>query len=371
MKDSINRVCIINCFDTYEHRVDLLVDFFEKEELDVTVYTSDFRHFEKCKRFEKKEKYIFVSATPYGKNMSIERMNSHIKLAKDIFRKLENMNYDLLWVLVPPNSFVREAYKLKKKNPNIKLIFDIIDLWPETMPISRFKALLPFTLWKNLRDKYLDAADKIVTECDLYHEKLPKSISRDKIHTIYLARTVKEYKPQLKLPEDKIALCYLGSINSIIDIPAIVGIIKLLKKKKPVVLHIVGDGERRSELLEASEEAGAEVIFHGKVYDPDEKQAIFDSCHYGLNIMKESVFVGLTMKSIDYFEYGLPIINNIPGDTWTIVENYKIGINILSGVQFYDYDVSMRSLVRKYYERTFSKTNFYNNVKSVLGESEQ
>jgi hypothetical protein len=34
------------------------------------------------------------------------------------------------------------------------------------------------------------------------------------------------------------------------------------------------------------------------------------------------------MKSVDYFCYGLPIINNIPGDTWTLVEQYDAGVNV-------------------------------------------
>jgi len=44
--------------------------------------------------------------------------------------------------------------------------------------------------------------------------------------------------------------------------------------------------------------------------------------------MKDSVCVGLTMKSIDYFQHGLPIINNIPADTAAIVEKYGVGVNI-------------------------------------------
>ena len=42
--------------------------------------------------------------------------------------------------------------------------------------------------------------------------------------------------------------------------------------------------------------------------------------------MKQEVFVGLTMKSIDYFEAGLPIINNIHGDTWNIVKDRVLWI---------------------------------------------
>lgn len=68
--------------------------------------------------------------------------------------------------------------------------------------------------------------------------------------------------------------------------------------------------------------------YHSKLYDAAEKQLIFDQCHFGLNIMKKDVCVGLTMKSIDYFQHGLPIINNIQADTAEIVELYKIGFNL-------------------------------------------
>ena len=43
--------------------------------------------------------------------------------------------------------------------------------------------------------------------------------------------------------------------------------------------------------------------------------------------MKDSVEVGLTTKSLEYFSMGIPLINNIRGDTWDIVEEYGAGIN--------------------------------------------
>ena len=368
-KKNLNKVCIINCFDTYEHRVDLLHDYFKSIGVNVRVITSDYRHFEKCRRTDSKDDFDFVEAIPYTKNMSIERLKSHSVLSKTIFKKIEKENYDLLWVLVPPNSFVKDAAKYKASHKETKLIFDLIDLWPETMPISKFKSLPPFIFWKNLRDKYLDSADEIVTECNIYHEKLPKRIRRDKVHTIYLAREVKEYIPQLNLPEDKITLCYLGSINNIIDIPTVHDLILNLRNIKPVTIHIVGDGEKRQELIDACNDAGAEIIYHGKVYDSLEKQTIFDSCHYGLNIMKDSVFVGLTMKSMDYFEYGLPIINNIHGDTWDVIERENLGINITSYV---DYDeafrnaLTIRQKTRLYFENNLGKEIFELKIRELL-----
>ena len=41
------KVAIVNCFDTYEDRVDLLYEFFIGHGHNVTVVQSDFRHFKK------------------------------------------------------------------------------------------------------------------------------------------------------------------------------------------------------------------------------------------------------------------------------------------------------------------------------------
>lgn len=292
-------------------------------------------------------------------------------LARDIFREVERQKFDLLWVLIPPNSFVKEAAKYKKSHEDVKLIFDLIDLWPETMPVSKFKSLPPFQYWKNLRDKNLYVADRIVTECDLYLEKLPENVDRSKVHRLYLAREIKEYFPHIELPDDTVSLCYLGSINNIIDIPVIADLIMDVKHFKPVQVHIIGDGEKREELISACEKAGAEVIYHGKIYDSMTKLQIMNVCHYGLNIMKKSVYVGLTMKSMDYFEAGLPIINNIHGDTWNIIEQEKVGFNINEQTNYkeiVDYDVKMRREVREYFEKHFGIESFNLKVERILQE---
>jgi glycosyltransferase involved in cell wall biosynthesis len=121
---------------------------------------------------------------------------------------------------------------------------------------------------------------------------------------------------------------YLGSMNHIIDIEGIRAVLRQLQTKINVRLHIIGDGESREKFLKALEEDQIDYEYHGLVYDEAEKTRIFARCDCGINMMKNSVCVGLTMKSVDYFCYGLPIINNIPGDTWTLVEQYDAGVNV-------------------------------------------
>lgn len=363
-----NGIVIINCFETYEHRVELLKEHFQSQGEDVHVITSDWRHFHKETRTQFPEGFEAIHVRPYTRNLSADRLLSHHQFAKDAMARVEQLRPKLLWILVPPNSLVKCAAAYKKRFPDTKLVLDLIDMWPETMPISRFKSIPPLSFWRNLRDKYISCADAVVTECSLYQSLLTDKCPPEKLHTLYLARHIQPSTAAPNPPQDRIALCYLGSINNIIDIPFIAKIVRSIDA--PVELHIIGDGEKREELIQEATEAGANVVFHGKVYDPVQKQAIFDRCHFGLNIMKDSVFVGLTMKSMDYFSGSLPIINNIQGDTWNFVEKNALGMNYSGDGQITQQQLTEaadgRGEIRDFFVAAFSYENFSANVTRIV-----
>lgn len=321
------KVVIVNCFDTYEERVDLVYDFFISNNYSVSVVQSDFGHFKKDYRKEEKKDYFFVKSKRYHKNLSIKRLASHYKFSKDAFNIVKKIEPNILYVLLPPNSLAKYSSIYKNTHNEVKLIFDIIDLWPETMPIGNAKNLLPFKFWKSLRSNGLKKADFVITECNLYQDVLFDELQDLKKETLYLAKREISVTHLTSLSENKFNLCYLGSINNIIDIEKIKEIIRIFNSIKSTTLHIIGDGENKGLLIDTMKSIGASVEYHGKIYSPQEKQNIFDKCHFGLNIMKDSVCVGLTMKSIDYFQHGLPIINNIKADTTELVEEYKVGFN--------------------------------------------
>ncbi|MBU3127156.1 glycosyltransferase [Clostridium tagluense] len=370
------KVVIVNCFDTYEDRIDLIHDFFINNGYDVTIVQSDFRHFKKVKRTESKQHFIFVESKPYNKNMSVARMTSHYRYAKMAFQLVEDLQPDLLYVIVPPNSLAKFAAKYKRRHSNIKLIFDLIDLWPETMPVERIKDMPPFNFWRLMRDKSLKYADLVITECNLYQSILKIVLKGIKTETIYLAKRKVNIDRHPLFNKDEIHLGYLGSINNIIDIPNIKRLIKSIHEIKPVTIHVIGDGESRDVLIDEIKSTGAIVEYHGKIYDPQKKQDIFDKCRFGLNIMKDTVCVGLTMKSIDYFQAGLPIINSIQADTAEIVDKYNIGINVTNEnienvadkVANADKDefTEMRKSTYKVFENLFSLQAFNEKLEDVI-----
>lgn len=370
------KITIVNCFDTYEERVSMLSNYFSKKGYQVKVVTSNFRHFKKTERIEKNEKYYLIDTIPYHKNLSLTRLYSHHKFSKKALEVVEQLAPDILYVLLPPNSLAKYASKYKKKHENTKLYFDILDLWPETMPIKKNMNSLPWSKWRKLRDNNFYNAEKIITECKLYNKVISNETTSNKIETLYLAKESQIKSENIIYNMNEIHLCYLGSINNIIDLNIIKKLCTEFSKRIPTTLHIIGDGEKREKLIEIVEETGTNVEYYGKIYDTNIRQNIFKKCHFGINIMKEDVFVGLTMKSIDYFEAGIPIINNIKGDTLEFVDTNNVGINInniskeveeIMKLDLEDLNL-MRKNSRELFESHFSKSSFEEKMDEIFEE---
>lgn len=335
-------VVIVTNSTSYEPRAERVAEFFRSRGHQVQLVESDFFHREKSKEIRlSKPRYYYVDTIPYKKNLSMARLYSHYDFAKKAFQALTSglvtkEAIDLLYVMIPANSLTRMAARYKRSHPETKLVLDIIDLWPESLPIPVIKNIFPCTVWRNLRDKHLQAADMIFTECGLYREVLGEQLKGLNVETLYWPKeriedTVEVSDGNTSDTEvkstDEIGICYLGSINNIIDINYIAKLLTEINRHRKVVLHIIGDGESRDEFLERMHQEKFDVRYHGAIYDESHKRRIMQKCTYGLNIMKNTVCVGLTMKSVEYLANGLMLLNNIPGDTWKLVEIQKIGCN--------------------------------------------
>lgn len=361
------KAIIVSSSYSYVERIELLKEGYEKKGYETIVILTDFIHASKKYVSDEREGFIYIKTKPYIKNISPQRLYSHYQFAKDAFKRVREYEVDLLHVLIPANALAKEANRYKKNHPDVKLYMDFIDLWPETMPIKYFKNAYPFKAWKNLRDKNLENTDAIYCECDLYREVLEVT-NNNHYKTLYWAKKAGALESHPELPVDHINLCYLGSINNIIDMDLIVEICNRISVYKDVTLHIVGIGEKKDEFLQLLEANGVNVQDYGAIYDDRKKQQIFDQCHFGLNIMKSTVCVGLTMKSLDYFKAQLPIINNIKGDTFRFVKEYRVGFNVedefVSEMKCFtqnDY-LQMRNRVKQLYQKKFTKDAFFEQM---------
>lgn len=368
------RIAVITNSSSYEPRVFMAADFFKEQGHEVVIILSDFIHREKMKRNTGNNDMIYIKTIPYNRNLSIRRIYSHFKFSKDAYKLLKHMRVDMLYVLIPANSLLKYS-SLYKKRTNAILLVDILDLWPESLPIPISKKIWPLTYWADIRNANLKYADIIITECKLYQKRLCSYLSDCKVMNIYWPRL--EERQETIIGEklnDEICFCYLGSINNILDINFLVRLLSLIKTQRKVTLHIIGDGEKKDELITKLKEAKINIAYYGVIYDESKKMDVLSLCHYGLNIMKPSVCVGVTMKSVDYVYAGLSVINNIKGDTWELIEKYNIGYNCdyktISNVakkvceKHISHDEMLR--VRECYLENFSKQAYRNSMDECM-----
>ena len=366
---------IVNSSTNIEYRVDLLYEYLTAAGNEVLVIASDYVHAEKRWRSVAKHPYLLLPTKAYRKNISVGRLYSHYCFSRDAYREIRQTDADVLYLVIPQNSNAEIAEQYRRDHPNTKIIMDIVDLWPESLPF-RGTRFFPFSLWANVRNRHLKDADIVITECKYYQKQLKKWLKGKLTETIPWLKRWRPWNSRFEqtgwqLPEGELRFCYLGAVNHIVDIDRIGQLLKLSASVKKTKLHLIGIGESKDRLKQTAVKAGAEVIDHGAVYDETEKQRIMDECHFGLNVMKASVSVGLSMKSIDYLAAGLPILNSLPGDSAALAAQKGVGLNLPVRIEELLQFQADRRAVRRMFEAYFSDRSLPDYWKKLgLGDGE-
>lgn len=365
------KTVIVCISDPYLVRGKQLRDYYRSQSDEVTILTPDYSHSAKKKMTQTDPDVRLIHHLPYKKNLSLKRMAGHFLFAKECLKVIETIRPDRIHCMLPANSLGPQMSRYKKRYPETELVFDVVDLWPESFPVP---IQIPgFGIWKNMRQKSLPAADRTFIECDYYRKYLPPKVQNARV--LYWAG--ENHHPDLKTVwnANEIELAYLGSMNNILDIELVSEFLKVLARDKNVRLHLIGTGEKKPLLLEALSQTAVHIEDHGVIYDPKLKQQIFNRCRFGLNLMKENVLVGLSMKSIDYFQSGLPVINSLTGDTWSFIQQNQAGINLdrrnlQSSAQkvlnqTFEENLDMRRQSRDLFLSNFSSEAFFRQLSAV------
>ena len=339
------------------------------------VIESDFDHMNKMELSTRYPECRYLHVPPYEKNMSMARIRSHLVFGKRISSILDKTEPDLIWLQLPPNNTAKYCREYKNKHPEVKLILDIVDLWPESMPIGNFLKSVPAVRWRRWRDDCIRKADTVFLECNLYRRTLGAALSNVDAQSLYLYKDQADDEKKLvdqlisnrSVDQTEIKFAYLGSMNSILDIDGICRVLsRFVSSGKKCSLFAIGDGEFRERFESAVKDTGCETHFYGKIYDEKEKIRILSPCDYAFNMMKADVRVGLTIKSMDYLSYGLPLINNIKGDTWDMVKKHTLGINVDPNKEITIVSRFSHDSIRSFFDNTFTRQAFYAKLEDSL-----
>lgn len=319
---------VVSATNHYRERAKYVINDY-KNVYKIIYITSDFAHVAKQRFVCEVENSVQIHVPAYHKNLSINRILSHIIFSYKVFWLMIKLNPSKVYLEIPNNTLVISGV-IYKKIFKCDLVLDIFDMWPESFPNKSNNALFKIGMngWRWTRNSGLIYADEIWIECDYYRELLKAQGVTHDMKTYYLKSQAVPAMIVPNIDESKIELCYVGSVNNIVDLDLIVKLLDCIAKRKQVILHLVGTGETVELLAKRLEEKKVQVICYGIVYEQELLQKIFDKCSFGINLIKEDLAIGITMKSITYLSGGVPLINTVQGDTREFIENNGIGINV-------------------------------------------
>ncbi len=365
----MKKAVLVSCFNWYETRLKPIRDLLIDSGYDVLVLIADYDHIKKTSINKRYDECTYIHVIEYKKNLSVDRIKSHLMFAKQCSFIINDYCPDLIFCQVPPNKVAKYCADYKAAHPQSKLVLDIIDMWPESLPMMGNAAFF-LSAWREWRDKAIKVADHVFTECSLYQERMNLSLDSNKMSTLYLYKDqlleeremISKHIDVVPEPEKSVKFAYLGSMNHIIDIEGICTVISAyIDSGYRCELHAIGVGENESLFRKLTSDTGCDTHFYGAVFDEMEKIRILAPCDYAFNMMKDEISVGLTIKSVDYLSYGLPLMNNIKGDTWDLVEQEGIGVNVKQ--PFIIPDLVDHRVVYDVYLNRFTKESFMKSVK--------
>lgn len=344
------KVLVISLFGSYSEnsnnsRITNIVSAFR--DCEVQVVTSNFDHGGKTikhyqPRIVGKVEIAYLPVAPYKSNLSIARLYSHLLFAIRLKKWLKGLNYrpNLVYCAMPSSTAAYVTGQYCKHN-NIPFVIDVIDLWPDSLiPIMPMRKLIKILVapWKWITNCAYKSADYISAESRSYMQQVHQVSSHVPASYTYIGvdmsmcrKLIQSSQVKVNKPDDEIWLCYSGSLGNSYGFDVVLEAIKYIHIKGiKYKMWFVGDGEKRREIEQFSEECGLNVEITGRL-PYDDLLKYLSVCDIAFNSFNENTLVVHSYKFNDYVATNCYVMNNLKGETSEIVENYGIGCNYNKG----------------------------------------
>lgn len=379
IKSFKKKVLVISNFheEAIISRSNMAYNFFSSRGFDTTVLYSNFSHSLKKFRYFENKDFNPISTIGYSSSLSLNRILSYLIFSFKVFKYLRSSKFDIIYVNLPPNILAIAVLLNRKKG--VKIILDILDLWPESFPhnnsffkkniLNLLSVILGF-----IRQITIKKSDYCITESDFFFKKLNLNEKRDS-KTILLKK-FQNNPISADNPSNELSIVYLGNIGNIYDFDSLFKIIKGVEKTRSVHLHILGLGPRSDWFFSKLDNLEISYTYHGASFDENLKKNIIVPCWFGFNGYKDNTEVSLSYKSIDYLSYGVPLLNSAKEDSYNLVADEKIGFNFsenkldeliieLATISLSEV-VEMKKKSFSIFQNKFSGESYYKEMDSII-----
>ncbi|MEK8126903.1 glycosyltransferase family 4 protein [Paenibacillus filicis] len=330
------KVLVVAQYVSVHTRVGRLLNQLIESGHDVTLVTANFDHSAKKRNLDLSYFHgvncIKIEVLGYRKTLGLMRVLSNYIFAKKINKVLnKSIGFDAAVVTVPTAISAKKLSKIAKKK-SFPLIMDVLDLWPQALPIpKRLTTVLQpiLKIWYKHNENVYKNASGLVSHSKNYLSYLNK-LTESKILTrhiplgCYPSENVAE---ETKDHSSIITIGYAGNLGWSYDFDTVLEAIAKLNRNSQNKIHLklIGDGERREELLKKAKEHGVDLTVTG-IVPHNSLLKCLSECSIGIIPFRKDTIVSWPYKVNDYLSVGIPIVCSIEGEVGEILIEEKAGI---------------------------------------------
>ncbi len=338
-----------------ETRFSMMADHLAKAGHDVTWWTADFAHHSKQFRTSAPERTIkqpytirLVRTPAYQSHIGIGRLVFELTFALRAYG--EAMREVAPDVIISgdatlPTSFAAAALATRR---DAKLVFDIIDLYPEifsTVLPPNWRPIAQTLFWPlaYARRRHFLRADAIIAVSRDYLKVgsiIPAQcagiplvpvywgVDVESIRHVCCFRGTRSDSPTL----GAIQVVYSGTLGEKYDVGTLMEAAISLRDTRPQVNFVIaGDGPRRSQIESCIREHHLSNVTVLGPIAPQELASLYRRCDVGLCLYSPGSTVVMPIKAYDYFAAGLPIISSIKGELQEVIARERCGVTYEAG----------------------------------------
>lgn len=334
-----------------DYRSTMLANALERAGHNAIWWVSNFEH--RSKQF-RSDDYRELSISPrfrvhlvpssrYAGHISFARIRYERKFAYNFARFARRHEPPDVIVIADPSLFTSGPVVEYASGQNIRLIVDVLDLWPELFhmllpkPLTWFGRLLFAPLYRR-RAKLFRRADALVAASQDYLSLAQSIAPNVPAELAYLGIDLSAFRcvatplipcNGLNLPRkgaDDVWAIYAGTLGNNYDIDTIIQSARIILAKAPELkILIAGDGPLRSK-IEAVIAAGlSNMLFLGSL-PVDDLTRLYRKCDISLSTYRGNSTVAFPVKAYDYLAAGLPVVNSLHKDWGRLLKAENIGL---------------------------------------------
>lgn len=299
--------------------------------------------------------------------------------------KLAN-DFDAVYVYsVSPVLMGIPAVFYKKKNKKPLIVYNM-DIWPECLLVGGIKREgLVYKLFRKISGYVYKNADSMLCSSLSFIEYFEKQYN--------INRSILKYCPQyddgdfsdMMTPENKKSstynFVYAGNIGMCQSVETIVKAAEILKERKDIYFHVVGNGVMYEKCKALAEPYG-NITFYGRK-SPEELKKYYAMADALLITFQNTPVASFTLpaKMQTYMNVGKPVLGAVEGETRAVIETANCGIccnfenaeglaeAVLKFIASNNKE-DMAKNAKTYYNKYFTKEIFFNCLENAFENTE-